>query len=141
MPILKEIPLIAGRSNQTADVTIGGIPFTIRMLWNEWGGYWSLSFSELNGPDILTNVKCVANYPLTGAFQRLGLAGDLYLLHINGATYRPTFDDIGTNTYGLYYYDPETAGTNPQPIPPIGTVYSIWDDGATEWDGGETVWF
>lgn len=141
MAILQEIPLIAGRSNQTADVSIGGIPFTIRMLWNEWGGYWSLSFSEFNGPDLLVNVKCVANHPLTGQFQRLGLAGDFYFLHVNGATYRPTFEDVGTNTYGLYYYDPEVTGDKPVPIPPIGTLASVWDGGATEWDGGASVWF
>jgi hypothetical protein len=139
--ILQQIPLIAGRSNQYADVTIGGIPFTIRMLWNEWGGYWSLSVAELNGPDLLVNIKCVVNYPLTGRFQALGLAGDLYLLHSNGLSYRPTFDDIGGNTYGLYYYDPESVADLPLPIPPIGMLGSIWDDGATEWDGGESVWF
>lgn len=141
MTILQEIPLLAGRSNQFSDVTIGGIPFTIRMLWNEIGGYWSLSFSELNGPDLLVNVKCVPNYPLTGKFQRLGLAGDLYFIHSNGSTYRPTFDDVGTNTYGLYYYDPETPATLPKPIPPVGTISSIWDGGATEWDSGASVWF
>jgi hypothetical protein len=139
--ILQQIPLLAGRSNQYADVTIGGIPFTIRMLWNEWGGYWSLSLAELNGPDLLVNIKCVVNYPLTGRFQALGLAGDLYLIHGNGLTYRPTFEDIGGNTYGLYYYEPESVADLPLPIPPIGMLGSIWDDGATEWDGGESVWF
>jgi len=139
--ILQQIPLLAGRSNQYADVTIGGIPFTIRMLWNEWGGYWSLSVAELNGPDLLANVKCVANYPLTRSFQRLGLAGELFFIHVNGSTYRPTFDDVGTNTYGLYYYDPETPETLPVPIPPIGTLSSVWDSGASEWDSGATVWF
>lgn len=139
--ILQQIPLIAGRSNQYADVTIGGIPFTIRMLWNEWGGYWSLSLAEFNGPDLLVNVKCVPNFPLTGRFQRLGLAGDLYLIHSAGQTYRPTFDDIGGNTYGLYYYDPETAADLPLPIPPIGTTGSIWDGGESAWDGGGSVWF
>lgn len=139
--ILQEIPLLAGRSNQYADVTLAGIPFTIRMLWNEWGGYWSLSVAEYNGADIVSNVKAVSSYPLVGKFKRIGIAGDLYLLHKNGQTYRPTFEDIGGNTYGLYYYDPQGAVDLPVPIPPVGTTGSIWDGGASSWDGGSSVWF
>lgn len=139
--ILQEIHLLAGRSNQYADVTIGRIPFTIRMLWNTYGEYWSLSVAEYNGPTLLENVKVVPYWPLTGRYQCLGLVGDLYLLHKAGKTTRPTFEDIGGVTYGLYYYDPETATDLPVPVPPIGSLSTIWDDGRTKWDGGDTVWF
>lgn len=116
--ILEEIPLLAGASDQTADIVINDEPFTIRVLWNERGGYWSLSMLERDGSPILTNIKMVNNYPLTGRFHLLGLPGDLYFLHKAGKTYRPTFEDVG-GEYGLFYYDAELTSDDPVPLSPL----------------------
>lgn len=116
--ILNEIPLIAGQADQTLDVTLDGNPYTLRILWNTRFEYFSLSISEKDGDTILTNIKMVNNYPLLKRFKRLPMDGDLYFIHRGGATYRPTFDDIGTNTYGLYYYDAQGATDYPVPLLP-----------------------
>lgn len=138
--ILNEIPLIAGQADQTLDVTLDDLPYTLRVLWNERFGYWSLSINEKDGDAILTNIKMVNNYPLLKRFKRLPMIGELYFIHRGGKTYRPTFDDIGTNTYGLYYYDPEALPDNPVPLLPIGSSVSIWDNGNSIWDGGASNW-
>jgi len=114
--ILQEIPLIAGAPDQTVDVTLDGVPYTLRVLWNERFGYWSLSIYYRDGDAILLNIKMVNNYPLVKRFARLSMKGDLYFLNRAGLTYRPGFDDVG-GQYGLFYYDPETV-TNPVPIAP-----------------------
>ena len=138
--IAVEIPFSAGRSYQSTDVTIDNVPLTLTMLWNEYGQYWSLSVAELGGEVLISNVKCVASYPLTSRYQRTGLKGDFYFLHRSGLSPRPTFDDLGTN-YSLYYFDAATPETLPTPIPATGSLTTIWDDGATVWDGGDTTWF
>lgn len=136
MSILQEIPLQSGKSDQTLDVTIAETPYTLRVLWNERFGYWSLSISYRDGEAILTNIKMVNNWPLTGRYRRLELDGDFYFVHKAGKTYRPTYDDVGCE-YGLYYFDPETVADLPTPIAPRGSTQSVWDGGNTIFiDGG-----
>jgi len=139
--ILQEIPLLSGSADQTLDVTLDNVPYTLRVLWNERGGYWSLSIAFRDGDQILTNVKMVNNYPLVKRFQRLDMAGELFFISRSGKTYRPTYDDVG-NEYGLFYYDPEVAADLPQPIPPRGSTQSIWDMGNSIWidDGLVSEW-
>lgn len=134
--ILQEIPLQSASAEQTLDITIADTPFTMRVLWNERFGYWSLSIAYRDGEQILTNIKMVNNWPLTGKFQRLALKGDFYFVHKAGKTYRPTYDDVG-GEYGFYYYDPEDDEVLPVPIAPRGSTQSVWDGGNTIWiDGG-----
>jgi len=117
MTIFYEIPLIAGFSDQTADITLDDLPYTIRVLWNERFGYWSLSINERDGEPILTNIKMVAMYPLVKRYKRLKMRGELYFVHRGGKTYRPGFDDVG-GEYGLFYYWDEVAPSYPKPIAP-----------------------
>jgi hypothetical protein len=116
--ILQEIPLLKGKADQTLNVTLAGVPYTIRVLWNVTYEYWSLSINELEGDPILTNVKMVQNYPLVGRYRKLVMNGDLYFLNRSGKTYRPTFDDVGNGTYGLFYYDAESTVELPKPLLP-----------------------
>ena len=82
--ILNEIPLSPSSADQTLDVTLDNVPYTLRVLWNERGGYFSLTVSYRDGEAILTNIKMVNNFPLVKRFQRLEMAGELYFLHKGG---------------------------------------------------------
>ena len=139
MTILLEIPLKSGSADQRLDVTISDVPLTLRVVWNERFGYWSLSVAYRDGEDILKNIKMVNNTGLTSRFKRVPLNGDFYFIHKSGKTYRPTYDDVG-GEYGLYYYDPETAEDLPVPASPRGSTQSVWDDGNTILDGGASNW-
>jgi len=138
MTILLEIPLISGSADQTCDVTLDNVPYTLRVLWNERFGYWSLSIAYRDGEAILTNIKMVNNFPLVKRFQRLDIAGELFFVHRAGKTYRPTYDDVG-GEYGLFYYDPETTADLPVPISPRGSTQSVWDGGNTIFKDGAVV--
>lgn len=139
MTFLLEIPLTPNSADQRLDVTIADIPLTLRILWNERFGYWSLSVAYIDGEAILTNIKMVNNTPLTWRYRKLPFAGDFFFVHKSGKTYRPTYDDVG-GEYGLFYYDPETALDLPVPAAPRGSTQSIWDGGNTIWDGGASNW-
>lgn len=132
--ILEEIPLLAGAPDQIVSVTLADTTYTVRMLWNERFGYWSLSLFDDYGDALVTNIKCVNNYPLVSRYQKTTFAGDLYFIHRSGKTYRPTFDDVGNNTYGIFYYDPEEVIDHPAPLSAVGYLSSIWDAGMTQWD-------
>jgi len=116
--ILLEIPLVTSVTDQTLNVTLDNVPYTLRVLWNERFQYFALSINERDGDVILDNIKMVNNYPLVKRFQKLVMKGDLYLLHKGGKTVRPTFESLGTD-YGLYYYDAETPIVYPTPIKPV----------------------
>ena len=136
--ILLEIPLI-NSPDQTLDITLDNVPYTLRVLYNERFGYFSLTVSEKDGDVLLSNIKMVNNYPLVGRYQRLIMKGDLYFIHKGNKTTRPTLDEIGIE-YGLYYYDAEDVIVYPVPNSPTGSTQSVWDGGNTIFDGGSSNW-
>lgn len=118
--ILLEIPLI-NSPDQTLNITLDNIPYTLRILYNQRFNYFSLSINEKDDGAILSNIKMVINFPLVGRYRRLRMKGDLYFVHKGGKTPRPTLEDIG-GIYGLYYYDAEAVVKLPLPNLPIGLV-------------------
>lgn len=139
MTILFEIPLVAQSSDQTLDIIIENIPYTMRVLWNERFQYFALSIAEKGGDDIVTNVKMVPYFPLVKTFRLFPFKGDILFLHRGGKQYRPTYDDIGGDSYGLFYYDAETPVEYELPLT-VQKIESIWDAGASIWDSGNANW-
>lgn len=114
--IAYEIPLVPNTTDQTLDIAIEGIPYTLRVLWNERFQFFTLTIRERGGDDILTGVKMVPYFGLVSRYRKLPFNGDLYFIHRAGKTYRHGFTDIGGDAYGLFYYDPEVAPVYPLPL-------------------------
>lgn len=151
--ILEEIPLQSGIADQTVDIVLNETPYTLRITWNERFQYWSCSLFERDGDPIVESAKMVNNTGLLKRFTDSRLPnGDLFFVHKSGLTYRPTFDDIGGNTYGLFYFD-ENATLNADGSisiirdditilpPPESEPSTVWDGGMTIWDNGNTTWY
>ena len=141
--ILSEIPLIPDATDQLVDVTLSDNPYTLRVLWNERGGYFSLSIFEREGAVIVENVKMVKNYPLIGRFKNTLLpVGDLYFVDNKNKNPRPLYTSIGTGDYSLVYYVPdvvaEPVAVSAQAVAAMSG--SIWDSGLTVFDGGASTW-
>lgn len=117
--IIVQIPLVPNAADQQMDITLENQPITIRLLWNTRFEYWSLTLRERDGADLVTNVKMVNNYPLIGRFRKWTLKGDFYFLSRSGSIARPTFDDVATEEYQLFYYNPETPPDYPTPLLPL----------------------
>lgn len=141
MQLLK-IPLLEQTTDQTLDVTINDNPYTLRVLWNERFGYFSLSVLDLDGSDILTNVKMISNWPLTERFkdQRLP-AGSFYFIRERGRKAYADYDALETE-FGLYYYEPDAKAPAAAPVLDVSApvIGSIWDSGLSEWDAGDSLW-
>lgn len=107
--IIAEIPLLPDTTDQLVDIELSGNPYTLRVLWNDKYGYFSLTVSEKNGDVIVENIKMVKNYPLLRKFKndKLPAVGDLYFFDNKNKNERPIYESIGTNDYSLVWYVPD----------------------------------
>lgn len=141
--IFAEVPLLPETTDQLIDVVLSDNPYTLRILWNELGGYFSLSIYERDGPVILENIKMVKNYSLIKRFKDTRLPpGDLFFIDRKNNNLRPLYTSIGTGDYSLIYFEDDAAAivesvlvTATAPV-----TGSIWDSGLSVWDSGSTTW-
>lgn len=141
--ILSELPLLPDTTDQLLDVVLSDNPYTLRVLWNETGSYFSLSVYEREGSVILENIKMVKNYPLIGRFKDTRLPiGELYFIDNKNKNASPIYTSIGTGDYSLIYYVPDivTAAESVMVTTTQAISGSIWDSGLSVWDSGDTVW-
>jgi uncharacterized secreted protein with C-terminal beta-propeller domain len=140
--ILAEVPLLSDTTDQIVGVVLSNNTYTLRVLWNERGGYFSLSVYEREGAVIVENVKMVKNYPLLGRFKDTRLpVGDLYFIDNKNKNDRPLYTSNGTGDYSLVYYEPDEVITVETVVQASTSVSgSIWDSGLSVWDSGGSVW-
>lgn len=141
--ILAEIPLLPDTTDQLIDVVFSDNPYTLRVLWNEIGGYFSLSVYERDGLVILENIKMVKNHALIGRFKDTRLPiGELFFIDNKNKNPRALYTSIGTGDYSLVYYVPDViAVVESVVVTAVAAVSgSLWDSGLSVWDGGATVW-
>jgi len=140
--ILAEIPLLPDTTDQLVDVVLSDNPYTLRILWNEKYGYFSLSIYARDGAVILENIKMVKNYPLISRFKNTLLpVGDLYFIDNKNKHSRALYESVGTGDYSLVYYVPDVVVSDVVVITPVAAVSgSIWDSGLSEWDSGSSSW-
>ncbi len=109
MALTQRIPLQPNTTDQLVRVELGGNPYILRILWNERGGYFSLTVMTADEAPIVVNVKMVKDYPLVKRFKNTLLpAGELYFVQEKGKSARPTYADLETN-FGLYYHERDGA--------------------------------
>lgn len=141
--ILSELPLLPDTTDQLLDVVLSDNPYTLRVLWNETGGYFSLSVYEREGLVILENIKMVKNYPLIGRFKDTRLPiGELFFIDNKNKNASALYTSIGTGDYSLIYYVPDVVTTVESVLVTATTAVSgsIWDSGLSVWDSGSSTW-
>lgn len=137
-----EIQLLPDTTDQTLDVVLSDNPYTLRVLWNEVGGYFSLSIFERGGNVIVENIKMVKNYPLIGRYKNTLLpTGEFLFIDNKNKSTRASYTAIGTGEYSLIYYVSDVVDVESVVVTPAAAVSgSIWDSGLTVWDSGATTW-
>ena len=141
--IFEELPLLSDTTDQLIDVVLSDNPYTLRILWNELGGYFSLSIYERDGPVILENIKMVKNYPLIKRFKDTRLpVGELFFIDRKNNNLRPLYTSIGTGDYSLVYFEDDAASIVESVVvtATASVTGSIWDSGLSVWDSGSTTW-
>lgn len=142
MALIQKIQVSPETTDQTFSIELGGNPYRMRVLWNERFGYFALSINTMDDQPILTNIKMVKNYNLTGRFKDIRLPyGSIYFVQEKGNNDRPLYEDLGVNC-NLYYYEPDQEVAVTQVFEQVAepALGSIWDSALSEWDSGSSAW-
>lgn len=95
-----EIPLTP--EAQSFHITLGGIDYSLRLLWNAPDSVWLLDLNDTNGTPILQGIPLVTGVDLLAQFAYLGLGGQLVAQTDNAPDAVPTVDNLGV-TGRLYF--------------------------------------
>lgn len=97
-----EIPLSA--NPQTLAVTLAGVPYNLRVLWNADpnADCWVLDIYDVNDNPIVTGIPMVTGEDLLSQYAYLGIGGSLYVQTDNDTLAVPTFTNLGSTSH-LYF--------------------------------------
>jgi len=95
-----EIPLDA--KNQSIRVSLNGVTYGMRILWNWISALWVIDLSDANGNALVGGIPMVANIDLLGQYEFLSVGGRLVAMTDNAPDVAPTFDNLG-GTGHLYF--------------------------------------
>ncbi|EFC2021210.1 hypothetical protein RVO90_22915 [Enterobacter chengduensis] len=94
-----EIPLTP--DNQYFQVTLGGVNYSLRIVWREVAG-WIMDVSDKTGEPILTGVPLIPDINLLDQYPELGVSGQLVVLADNGAPEYPSEDNLGSSSHLIF---------------------------------------
>jgi hypothetical protein len=90
---------------QTLTITLNGITYNMRVVWNQAGKCWIADFYDSNNVPILLGAALVTGDDLLECFGYLGIgdnAGQLIVQTASNTDAVPTFDNLGTDG-NLFY--------------------------------------
>lgn len=94
------IPLT--NTNQLVTVTLAGVSYQIRVIWNDINQAWTVDISDNQGNAILTGLAMVTGRDLLEPFGYLDFGGQLIAQTSNDTEAVPTLADLGS-TGQLYF--------------------------------------
>jgi hypothetical protein len=84
--------------------TLDSTQYKIRMLYNDAGGYWTLSIRSDSGVSLLEGVKSVPDYPLLKLYHRPGLPpGELMIITMDTTIQTVSRKDFANSKAILVY--------------------------------------
>lgn len=96
-----------GQTDQTIHETLDGLPVTIRVIWNERFGYWTMNLYDRQQNIIIAGVKLVRDYKLIGRYNLAALAGDFIFYRINGDKEEADVNSVGLDFQLVYLSEVE----------------------------------
>jgi len=94
------IPLT--NSNQSLAITIAGVQYNLRVIWNNINQAWTLDISDANNNPILQGIPMVTGADLLEQYGYLNFGGMLIAQTDNAPFAVPTFSDLG-QTGNLFF--------------------------------------
>ncbi len=102
MPVY-EIPL--SPDAQTLEISLGGVDYQLRILWNPVALSWVMDISQLDGTPILSGIPLVTGANLLEQFDYLNFGGSLTVSTDGDINAVPTFENLGLLGH-LYFTTP-----------------------------------
>jgi hypothetical protein len=96
MPVFN-IPVI--NQNQTFQVTLNNVTYTLRLLWNQFANCWMLDINDVNNNPILNSIPLLAGRDLLKQFGYTNING--YMITYNTSNYLlpPGYADLGNTSF------------------------------------------
>ena len=102
-----EIPLEKSITEQVFNVVLSEETFTLKVLWNDEGEYFSLSIYTIAEKTLVENIKMVPNYPLTKRYKIEEMPkGEFFLIREFGKGQKPGYDELG-DVFKLIFVEDE----------------------------------
>lgn len=99
MPTPYEIPLTPNA--QTFDVSLGGIDYNMRLIWNSISACWVLDIADASNNPLVRGIPLVTGANLLGQYAYLGIPGGLTVTVDDGIGV-PTYPGLGSTGH-LYF--------------------------------------
>ena len=91
--------------NQQFSVSLGGVTYNLRIMWNVANGTWIMDIYDQSGNPISTGIPLTTGADLLGQLQYLGIGGTgghMLAQSTFNADAVPTYADLGT-TGNLFF--------------------------------------
>ena len=96
----------------TEEVVIDGTPYVLEFKWNGRHEYWSMSFLDIDGNEILMGKKLVMGAELISQYPDRGLpTGEMYVATESGELIRPDRNSFVNGDCLLVYIGEEELAT------------------------------
>jgi len=92
MPIY-EIPL--SPDAQTLEISLGGVDYQLRVLWNSSSLSWVVDFLSIDGTPVVLGIPLVTGANLLEQFDYLNFGGSLTASTYGDINAIPTFENLG----------------------------------------------
>lgn len=76
---MQQITFLDGNDILTT-AKLDGTQYKIRMLWNDAGGFWTLSLRDSKNNSLLEGVKCVPDFPILAPYHRPGIPAGEFVI-------------------------------------------------------------
>ena len=84
--------------SQTFPITLDGINYNLKLVWNSRGEFWTISISDANQNTIVSGIKMTLNYGVLQDYRAYSVPpGDLMFLDTSGDETKIEFEDFGNN--------------------------------------------
>lgn len=84
--------------------TLDGTQYKIRMLYNDKGGFWTMSLRTTDNSSLLESVKCVPDYPLLVPYHQPGIPpGELMIVTMDSTIQTVSRSDFANSKTILCY--------------------------------------
>jgi hypothetical protein len=89
-------------TNQTFQITLAGVVYTLTVRWNDMNGAWTLDIADQNQNPIVSGIPLVTGVDLLAPYGYLNFGGQLIAQTTNETDAVPTLANLGSSG-NLYF--------------------------------------
>jgi hypothetical protein len=85
--------------NQTFQVTLNNVTYTLKLLWNQFANCWMLDINDVNNNPLLNSIPLLAGRDLLKQFNYKNIGGYLITYNSSNPLIPPGYSDLGATSF------------------------------------------